>query len=76
MPRTDWSEVLNRAATIVDEYDTPVTLRQLSYRLVANGILLNWHNAYKTHGNRAAVTTWSNLALFVDLQDVRLVEAS
>jgi len=54
MPRTDWSEVVNRAATIVDEYDTPVTLRQLFYRLVADGTLPNIQTAYKTLSARTA----------------------
>ena len=37
--RIDWSAVLQHAAGIVDQYTTPVTLRQLYYRLVADGTL-------------------------------------
>jgi len=33
--RNDWSEVLAMAYGIVESYDTPVTLRQLFYQLVA-----------------------------------------
>lgn len=33
--RKDWTTIVARAAEIVGEYDTPVTLRQLHYRLVA-----------------------------------------
>jgi len=54
MARTDWSEVVNHAATIVDEYDTPVTLRQLFYRLVADGTLPNIQTAYQTLSARTA----------------------
>jgi hypothetical protein len=30
MSRKSWSPIIERAAEIVNEYDTPVTLRQLS----------------------------------------------
>ncbi len=39
--RTCWPDVLEKAAAIVREYDTGVTLRQLFYRLVAAGVLRN-----------------------------------
>ena len=35
MARKDWPPILERAAAIVEEYDTAVTLRQVHYRLVA-----------------------------------------
>ena len=35
MSRLDWNTILERAAAIVSDYDTGVTLRQLFYRLVA-----------------------------------------
>lgn len=45
--RIDWGLVLNRARAIVAEYDTPVTLRQLYYRLVAAELIPNRDAAYK-----------------------------
>lgn len=44
--RTDWTAVLARAAEIVDEYDAQITLRQLFYRLVAEGLLDNTKSRY------------------------------
>jgi hypothetical protein len=52
--RTDWGHVLERAAAIVDEYDTLVTLRQLFYRLVAAMLLRNTITAYKGLSSRTA----------------------
>jgi|KBSMisStaDraftv2_1062788.scaffolds.fasta_scaffold41536_5 hypothetical protein len=46
--RPDWPALLEQAATIVESYDTLVTLRQLFYRLVAVGLLPNTTNAYKS----------------------------
>ena len=43
--RPDWSALLSQAAAIVRGYDTPVTLRQLFYRLVAAELLPNATNA-------------------------------
>lgn len=43
-----WPELLERAAAIVNSYDTLVTLRQLFYRLVAAQLLPNTTNAYKS----------------------------
>jgi hypothetical protein len=33
--RKSWHSIIKRAAAIVEQYDTAVTLRQLFYRLVA-----------------------------------------
>jgi hypothetical protein len=35
MSRKSWPPIVERAAQVVDEYETPVTLRQLFYRLVS-----------------------------------------
>jgi len=43
----EWPPVLDAARTIVEGYDTPVTLRQLFYRLVARQLIPNTQNAYK-----------------------------
>ena len=45
-PGIDWRVVLYRAKHIVESYDTPVTLRQLFYRLVAARILPNTRSYY------------------------------
>lgn len=50
----DWSTILATAATIVETYDTLVTLRQLFYRLVAAGRLPNTQTAYKQLSARTA----------------------
>jgi len=42
-----WGPVLDRAAAIVESYDTLVTLRQLFYRLVSEQLIPNRHTAYK-----------------------------
>jgi hypothetical protein len=48
MTRIDWQgTVLPRAAQIVRSYDTGVTLRQLFYRLVADGTLPNLQAKYR-----------------------------
>lgn len=44
--RIAWPGVIARAAEIVASYDTPVTLRQLFYRLVAEELLPNSRPAY------------------------------
>jgi len=46
MSRRDWTAILDRSAAIVRSYDTGVTLRQLFYRLVADGTLPNNRSAY------------------------------
>ena len=43
MSRLSWPAIVKRAEQIVNEYDTPVTLRQLFYRLVAALILRSAH---------------------------------
>lgn len=50
----DWPTLLERAAEIVDSYDTLVTLRQLFYRLVAAELLPNTTNAYKALSRHTA----------------------
>jgi hypothetical protein len=45
--RFDWGLVLDTAREIVEGYDTPVTLRQLFYRLVSRGLVPNTIGAYK-----------------------------
>ena len=47
MSRIRWSDVLPRAARIVAEYSAMITLRQLFYRLVADGTLPNLDKSYK-----------------------------
>ena len=44
--RIKWESVLEHAAGIVESYDTGVTLRQLFYRLVADGTLVNTMSSY------------------------------
>lgn len=53
-PGHDWSLILPVAAAIVGSYDTPVTLRQLFYRLVSAELLPNTQNAYKLLSSRTA----------------------
>lgn len=53
-PRLDWAGVLVEAARIVESYETPVTLRQLFYRLVAAEILPNSESAYRKLSARTA----------------------
>jgi hypothetical protein len=45
--RMHWPDIVAKAADIVRSYDTGVTLRQLFYRLVADGTLPNTTTAYK-----------------------------
>jgi hypothetical protein len=45
--RIAWGGVLGHAEALVASYDTPVTLRQLFYRLVAAEVLPNTTTAYK-----------------------------
>jgi hypothetical protein len=42
----NWASVLEHAAAIVEGYNTEVTLRQLFYRLVADGTLRNTRSEY------------------------------
>jgi hypothetical protein len=51
----DWSEViLPAAARIVESYDTPVSLRQLFYRLVSAGLIRNTQSDYQQLSHRSA----------------------
>jgi hypothetical protein len=54
MASIKWEAIVTRGAEIVNEYDTGVTLRQLFYRLVAEGRLPNRQNAYKSLSSRTA----------------------
>jgi hypothetical protein len=47
MTRLSWPPILARGRSIVDSYDTGVTLRQLFYRLVAEGLLPNTRPYYR-----------------------------
>lgn len=47
-PRREWDPIIAEAVAIVNSYDTPVTLRQLFYRLVARALLTNDRSAYST----------------------------
>ena len=53
-PRLDWPTILERAAEIVNSYDTGVTLRQLFYRLVAAQVLPNAQTVYRRLSARTA----------------------
>lgn len=55
MPKPRWPAILDRGAAIVLSYDTPVTLRQLFYRLVSEGLIRNTQNEYKTLSSVTAV---------------------
>jgi len=52
--RTDWALVLDRARAIIGEYQTGVTLRQLFYRIVADGSLPNVQTYYRRLSNVTA----------------------
>ena len=54
MARLQWDPIVAQAASIVESYATPVTLRQLFYRLVAAEVLGNTQNNYKTLSSRTA----------------------
>src|SRR4051812_5015915 len=56
-PRTGelpWNDILRRAVEIVNVYDTGVTLRQLYYRLVSEGLMPNRQQSYKTLSSKTA----------------------
>jgi hypothetical protein len=53
--RIRWAPVIERAAAIVAEYDTSVTLRQLFYRLVSAQLIPNTQGAYKRLSELAAI---------------------
>lgn len=67
-PRTDWAGVLSHAAAIVLSYTTRVTLRQLFYRLVADGTLPNTPTAYKQLSAKTAESR--RAGTFPDLTDL------
>jgi hypothetical protein len=46
MTRLRWPPILERAAAIVDAHDTMMTIRQVFYRLVAEGLIDNALNRY------------------------------
>jgi hypothetical protein len=50
----DWDDILKVAAEIVESYDTPVTLRQLFYRLVSMQLIRNSGPEYTQLSNRTA----------------------
>jgi hypothetical protein len=53
--RVDWQPVITRAISIVESYDTGVTLRQLFYRLVAKLLLPNTPSYYQNLSKRTAI---------------------
>ena len=53
--RLEWEPIIDRVAVIVEEYDTSVSLRQLFYRLVSEGLIPNTTAAYKTLSSKTAV---------------------
>src|SRR4051794_17790324 len=50
----DWNGILERAKDIVESYNTGVTLRQLYYRLVSEGLMPNRQQSYKTLSSKTA----------------------
>lgn len=58
--RTNWPSVLDRARTIIGGYDTGVTLRQLFYRLVADGTLPNLQTHYRRLSGMTAAARRDN----------------
>ena len=52
--RRSWGPIVERARAIVESYDTPVTLRQLFYRLVAAQVLRNTQADYTHLSHRTA----------------------
>jgi hypothetical protein len=50
----NWNAILVRAAEIVKSYNTGVTLRQLYYRLVSEGLIPNRVQSYKTLSAKSA----------------------
>lgn len=54
MTRKNWPPIVTHAAAIVNSYSTPVTLRQLFYRLVSDGTLANSLGDYKTLSSTTA----------------------
>jgi hypothetical protein len=52
--RVRWADVLDHGARIARSYDEPPTLRQLFYRLVADGTLPNLDNYYRRQAAKTA----------------------
>lgn len=52
--RREWAPILAHARDIVESYDTPMTLRQLFYRLVSDGTLRNTRTDYSQLSDRTA----------------------
>ena len=52
--RRSWGPIVERARAIVESYDTPVTLRQLFYRLVATQVLRNTRSDYNQLSDHTA----------------------
>ena len=52
--RSKWDRILARAKRIALSYDTPVTLRQLFYRLVAAVLIPNNDSSYKQLSTKTA----------------------
>jgi hypothetical protein len=50
----EWNKVVLRSEAIVKSYDTGVTLRQLYYRLVSEGLIPNNQNTYKLLSRKTA----------------------
>ena len=67
MSRIDWGTVVEGAGSVAGEYDTPVTLRQLFYRLVAAAELPNTLTAYKGLSRETAAAR--RAGTFRDLED-------
>lgn len=67
MSRLAWGPILEHAADIVYSYSTGVTLRQLFYRLVADGTLVNSAGAYKQLSSKTAEAR--RYGVFPDLID-------
>ena len=45
--RINWAPVIEHAAIIADSYSTPITLRELFYRLVVEQSIANKESTYK-----------------------------
>ncbi len=54
MPRLKWNPIIKRAAEIVESYGGGVTLRQLFYRLVAEGLIPNARSPYQRLSSMSA----------------------
>jgi hypothetical protein len=61
MTRKSWPPIIERAAQIVEEYETPVTLRQLFYRLVSEHLIANKLTDYKTLSKLTAANRGGHL---------------